>query len=46
MPTSHFWPVLGQEIGEIPLYVVQERRVTDFEALKLWKGWSGYVSYT
>ena len=29
----------NQEIGEI--YVVQERRVTDFEAPKLWKGSSG-----
>ena len=29
-----------QEIGET--YVVQERRATDFEALKLWKSSSGY----
>ena len=28
-----------QEIGEF--YVVQERRATDFEALKMWKGRSG-----
>ena len=30
-----------QEIGEF--YVLQERRATDFEASKLWKGSSGSV---
>ena len=40
-PTNPF-PILAprdQEIGE--LYVVQDRRATDFEATKLWKGSSG-----
>ena len=40
-PTNLF-TILGphdQEIGEY--YVVQERRATDFEAPKLWKGRSG-----
>ena len=30
-----------QEIGEF--YVVQKRRSTDFQALQLWKGRSGYT---
>ena len=41
IPTNIF-PIIeppDQEIGEF--YVVQERRGTDFEASKLWKGSSG-----
>ena len=46
-PGTHFlhffWPqsafLQDQEIGEF--YVVQERRTTDFEAPKMWKGSSG-----
>ena len=41
-PTDPFTTLTlqDQEIGEV--YVVQERRTTDFEAPKLWKGHSGY----
>ena len=41
LPTNTFTVLepQDQEIGEC--YVVQERRVTDFEAPKLWKGSSG-----
>ena len=40
-PTNPFtiWVLRDQEIGEF--YVVQERRATDLEAPKLWKGSSG-----
>ena len=42
LPTNIFTILepLDQEIGEC--YVLQERRVTDFEAPKLWKGSSGF----
>ena len=33
----------GQEIGEI--YVVQKRRLADFEASKLWNGRLGNIKY-
>ena len=33
-----------QEIGEI--YPVQKRRLTDFEASKLWNGRSGKINYS
>ena len=39
-PFTIFYP-RNQEIGEFK--VVQERRATDFEAPKLWKGSSGTI---